>query len=429
MSEKEFDKPERKLDGFFENYLSKNSVFNNKNMLEARYTPENVPHRDEQIKQIATILAPCLKLEKPSNLFIYGKTGTGKTLSVICTTNKLKELSEQKSIPLVVLYINCKLKRIADTEYRLIAELARMLGKEIPATGLPTEEVYNQFYKEIDNKEQLIILVLDEIDQLIKKEKTGDQILYNLTRINSVLTKSKVSLIGISNDLTFADHLDPRVKSSLSEEELRFLSYNALQLQDILKERAKQAFKDDVIKPGVIEKCAAYAAREHGDARRALELLRVAGEVADRSNSSNVELQHIDDAQSKIDKDRVIDIISSQPKQSQATLFSIISLYSNKGTQKSKNDISTGEVYELYKKICGKIGLMPLTQRRISDLIEELDMFGIITAKVISNGRYGRTREIALAIPLSTIGKINNILLTALELKEGTDYNIESNTE
>ncbi len=410
---------EKGLDGFFKDFLDKDSVFTNKTILEAKYTPENVPHRDDQIKQIANVLAPSLKLDKPSNLFIYGKTGTGKTLSTICTTNKLKELAQTKSIPLNILYINCKLKRTADTEYRLIAELARMLGKEVPATGLPTEEVYNLFYKELDSKKQLILLVLDEIDQLIKK--AGDQILYGLTRINSSLEKSKVSIIGISNDLKFADDLDPRVKSSLSEEEIMFPSYNALQLQDILKARAKHAFKENAISPGVIEKCAAYAAHEHGDARRALELLRVAGDIADRNNSPQVNLPHIDEAESKIEKDRVLDIVSTQPKQFQAALFSIISIYS-----KRKEFIFTGEIYELYKKLCAKIGLIPLTQRRLSDIIAELDMLGIITARVISKGRYGRTREIALAIPLATIGKINSILLNALELRDSTDLSIDT---
>ncbi|MBS3113143.1 orc1/cdc6 family replication initiation protein [Candidatus Woesearchaeota archaeon] len=402
---------EKPLDDFFEKFLNKESVFSNKRILESKYTPETVPHRDEQIKQIANILAPCLKLDKPSNLFIYGKTGTGKTLSVKCTTNKIKEMADLRGIPVCIIYINCKLKRIADTEYRLIAEFAKNLGKEIPATGLPTQEVYNLFYKELDSKEQLVILVLDEIDQI---KKAGNLILYNLTRINQGLQKSQVSIIGISNDLTFADNLDARVKSSLSEEELIFPSYNAIQLQEILRDRADQAFRKESIEVGVIEKCAAYAAREHGDARRALELLRVAGDIADRGGGNRVKIEHIDEAEFKIEKDRVLDIVSSQPKQFQATLFSIISIYSQR-----KGMIFTGEVYELYKGICSKIGIIPLTQRRLSDIIAELDMLGIITAKVISKGRYGRTREIDLAIPHGTIGKINNILLKALELKEG----------
>jgi len=400
---------EKGLTTFFEDYLKKDSFFKDKKALQSFYTPETVPHRDEQINSVARILAPCLKLEQPSNLFIYGKTGTGKTLCIKYVMNELKKIAEQNSTPLKLLYINCKLKKVADTEYRLIAQLAREFGKEIPPTGLPTDEVYKIFFDTLDMKEQIIILVLDEIDQLVKK--AGDEILYNLTRINSELKKSKISIVGISNDLIFTDTLDPRVKSSLSEEELIFPPYNALQIKDILKQRSQIAFKENTLSEGVIEKCAAYAAREHGDARRALELLRVAAELAERSNADKVFLDHIDKAEEKIEHDRVIDIITTQPKQHQISLYSVISLYSQK-----RKIIFTGEAYELYKELCYRTNLRPLTQRRLSDIIAEFDMLGIITAKVISKGRYGRTREISLAIHPSTLPKIKKILETELQL-------------
>ena len=231
----------QKLGDFFEKFLNKESIFVNKKILQSNYIPQSISHRDEQIKNVASILAPCIKLDKPSNLFIYGKTGSGKTLTIKYVTNKLKELASQKEIPLKIFYINCKLKKIADTEYRLLIQLAYELGKSIPPTGLPTDEVYKIFFNIIDQKEQLLIIILDEIDQLIKRN--GDSILYNLTRINTELKKSQISIIGISNNLTFIDELDPRVKSSLSEEEIIFPPYNALQLKNILKERVKLAFK------------------------------------------------------------------------------------------------------------------------------------------------------------------------------------------
>ncbi len=396
-----------KIFNFFENYLDKEPLFVEKKVLQSNYTPEMVEHRDEQIQQIANILAPALRLEKPSNLFIYGKTGTGKTLSIKHTSVNLEKIAKEKNIPIKIFYINCKLKKVTDTEYRLIAQLSRELGKEIPATGLPTDEVYKIFFNTIDCEKQLIMLVLDEIDELVKK--TGDEILYNLTRINSELKNSQLTLIGISNDILFTDHLDPRVKSSLSEEELVFSPYNALQLQSILKQRSKLAFKKNVIENGVIEKCAAYAARDHGDARRALELLRVAGELAERKGKLTINITHIDDAEDKIERDRIVDIVATQPKQHQVTLYSIITLYS-----KRKNIIFTGEIYELYKELCDKTGLRPLTQRRISDVISELDMIGLINAKVISKGRYGRTREISLSLSKSLEPKILKILTDSL---------------
>ena len=400
---------EKGIGGFFEVFLRKESVFFDKGVLQSSYIPENVLHREEQTKQAANILAPSLRGDKPSNMFVYGKTGTGKTLTIKYTTQKLMEIANRENIPLKIIYLNCKLKRSTDTEYRLIAQLARELGKSIPPTGLPTEEVYRAFFRALNKQKQNYIIILDEIDQLVNK--TGDNALYNLTRINEEETKSQISIIGISNDIMFVDNLDPRVKSSLSEEEIIFPPYNAPQIQAILKQRAEIAFNKDVIEQGVIEKCAAYAARDHGDARRALELLRVAGEVADRKNSKKVSIDHIDEAEEKIDRDRIVDIVTTQPKQYQLVLYSIISLQPSRN-----NNLFTGEVYEVYKSLCNKSNVTVLTQRRISDIISEFDMLGIVNAKVISKGRYGRTRDISVEIPDNTLPRIRQILEDSIKL-------------
>ncbi|HLC58792.1 MAG TPA: ORC1-type DNA replication protein [Candidatus Nanoarchaeia archaeon] len=395
------------LVSFFQGYLDKEPLFVNKKVLQSSYTPENLSHRDEQIKAIAGILAPSLRMDKPSNMFLYGKTGTGKTVVTKYVLSQIAAVAKEKNLNIQIIYLNCKLKRVADTEYRLFVQLARELGKEIPATGLPTDEVYKIFLKHIDSDNKLIILVLDEIDQLIKK--AGDEILYNLTRINSELKNVELTVIGISNDLLFMDEVDPRVKSSLSEEELVFPPYNAIQIQDILRERSTIAFRPDIVKEGVIEKCAAYAAREHGDARRALELLRVAGELAERKNKQIITIEDIDEAEEKIERDKVLDIVHTQPKQFQLTLLSIFDV-----CNLSAGPMFTGDIYEVYKTFCSKVALKPLTQRRVSDIIAELDMLGIINARVISKGRYGRTREIRLGIPASTVPTIRQTLSESL---------------
>ena len=398
---------EKGLTGFFENFLKKDSLFAKKAVLQSSYTPGEIIHREKELNLLANILAPCLRLEKPSNVFLYGKTGTGKTLTAKYISEHLTTIAKNKKLAIKIIHINCKLSKVADTEYRLIAQLARELGKEIPPTGLPTEEVYNIFNSAINKENIQLLIVLDEIDQLVKR--AGDEIIYNLTRINAELKHSQITLVGISNDLLFTDHLDPRVKSSLSEEEIVFPPYNALQLQDILRKRSETAFKPGVLSPGVIEKCAAYAAREHGDARRALELLRVAGEIAERNSELKIIIDHIDEAEEKIEKDRVLDIVKTQPKQQQVTLHAILSFKKTEG-------IFTGDIYDVYKKACARVGLRPLTQRRVSDIIGEMDMLGIINARVISKGRFGRTREISLSIPSSLIHKIASVLEQSLGL-------------
>jgi archaeal cell division control protein 6 len=398
---------EEGLKGFFETYLAKDSLFQDKSVLQSSYTPEALLHRDHEINMVAQIIAPALKLERPSNLFLYGKTGTGKTTCARFVADQMLKVSRDRNINLTIIYLNCKLKRVADTEYRLIAQIVQEFGIPVPSTGLPTEDIYKAFESVVDAKEQVVILILDEIDQLVKK--AGDQIIYSLTRL--ALKKAKLSIVGISNDLMFIDNIDPRVKSSLSEEEIVFPPYNAIQLQDILKRRAKLAFKEGSLTTGVLEKCAAYAAREHGDARRALELLRVAGELAEREDLPSVLIDHIDKAEEKIERDRVHDIVKSQPKQHQLTLYSIILL-----GQKQNGLIYTGEVYDIYKGYCSQVGVRPLTQRRLSDILAELDMLGIINARVISKGRFGRTREISEALPPQSKALVKKILEQSLNL-------------
>lgn len=396
------------IDTFFQSYLEKESIFLDKSVLLSSYLPEEVLYRGELLQEVANILAPALRLEKPSNLFIYGKTGTGKTLSVKHILHSMELLAQKKNLPLKYIYVNCKLKKVADTEYRLIAQLIKEFGQEIPPTGLPTDEVYNIFYSLLDQEKRIVMLVLDEIDQLTRK--IGDEILYNLTRINAELKQSQICLVGISNNFVFSENLDPRVRSSLSEEELIFPPYNALQIQDILRQRVQKAFKETSLEVGVIEKCAAFAARDHGDARRAIDLLRVAGELAERNGLPKVGLGHLDEAERKIESDKMIYGATNQPKQFQSVLYAILLLNLNP----QKKNLFTGEIYEVYKTMCRRCKLTVLTQRRISDMLAEMDMLGFINAKIISKGRYGRTREISLSLEENTRTKLKELLEKSL---------------
>jgi cell division control protein 6 len=386
----------------FTKFLEANSIFNNREALTISFSPGLIPHREKEINDLGRILAPALRGGKPSNVFLYGRPGTGKTLISRFVGSELEKVSQTNGHSIKIIYVNCKMKKVADTEYRLIAELSKELGKEVPFTGLPTDQVYHAFFDTLDKDKKTLILIIDEIDALI--QKTGDEILYNLTRINQELKNSRVSIIGITNNLGFIETLDPRIKSSLSEEELIFSPYNALQLQDILRTRAELAFLPNILEPGVIEKCAALAAQEHGDARKALDLLRVAGELAERNAEVKVSVNHVDVAQEKIDLDRVIETVKAQPKQSQAVLYSIMTL------AEKDREVQTGEVFDNYQETCKRHGLKILTTRRVSDLIAELDMFGIISTKITSRGRYGRTRIISLSLSDAVCKKLKKLL-------------------
>jgi cell division control protein 6 len=377
------------MDNLFDGLINGGWIFVNKEVLRPAYVPENLPHRKQQIKSLADILSAALKGETPSNILIYGKTGTGKTSTVKYVSKELENMAQKLGSNCSLLYINSEM---FDTQYRVFAYLARVFNKRVPMIGWPTDMVYSELKSGLDAENRCVIVILDEVDKLASK---GDEALYNLTRINGELKNARVSLIGISNDLTFTDLLDPRVKSSLGEEEIIFPPYNADQLKDILYSRATKAFGVDTLGESVVPLCAALAASEHGDARRALDLLRVSGEIAERSGAKKVSEEHVRQASAKIETNRVSEVVKTLPLQSKIVLSSILVL----SRERSKRRFSSGEVYTMYRRLCNHLAMDALTQRRVTDFISELDILGLVNAVIVSKGRYGRTKEISLSVP------------------------------
>jgi len=381
----------------FDDFLNGHQVFKNREVLRHDYVPETLPHREVQVRFLGEAVAPVLKGERCSNIFVYGKTGTGKTAVMKFVLGKLTQKAAQFNLPVKTCYVNC---RTAGTEYRVFSSLCDAVGVNVPFTGLALGEVFDRFKRGVDIQKQVFIVVLDEVDSLIKQR--GDILLYELTRVNETLRHAKTTLVGISNDLRFKEFLDPRVLSSLGEEEIVFKPYNAAELQDILLDRARLAFQDHVLPEAAISLCAALAAAEHGDARRALDLLRVSGESAEREGSSRLNEEHIRQAEKRIEHDRMSEALRNLPLHSKLVLCSVYLLFK----AQTMNGCVTGNIYEVYSELCGQAGMSPLTQRRVSGLINELDVIGLLNTQVVNMGRYGRTKKIRLGI---TSGLFKNV--------------------
>ncbi len=401
------------MENLFEDLIGEGKIFANKEVLRPTYIPENLPHRKKQIKGLADTLSAALKGETPSNILIYGKTGTGKTATVKYVSKELEEMGKKRGSKCSLIYINSE---VFDTQYRVFAYLARVFNKHVPMIGWPTDMVYSEFKTGIDAEDRCVIVILDEVDKLAGK---GDGALYNISRINSELNNAKVSMIGISNDLTFTELLDPRVRSSLGEEEIIFPPYNADQLQDILGERAEKAFNESALGDAVIPLCAAFAAQEHGDARRALDLLRVSGEIAERTKLDVVTEEHVRLASEKIEANRIVEVVKTLPLQTKIVLNSVLLL----NRERNKRRFSSGEVYNMYRKLCSHLNMEALTQRRVTDLVSELDILGLINAVIVSKGRYGRTKEISLSVAEESV---QPVLLEDYKLKAISNIRVKT---
>lgn len=383
------------LNTIFDSAIKNKNIIKNRQVLTIDYVPDKLLFRTKESTAIAQSLSVILKKGRPSNLLIFGKPGTGKTAVVKNVIEHLYKKTNELDINLRVPFINAK---NSNTPYKILYEIAELLGinkegkMQVYFTGLSMSEATDRILDFIRRRSIKVVIVIDEIDSLVNRK--GDDILYNFTRANERISSDQfISLIGISNSLTFKDKLDPRVKSSLSEEELVFNPYTIEQLKQILIDRCKLAFYDNVIPIGVINLCAAIAGRETGDARKAIDLLRVAAEIAERSMTLKISEDHIRSAQQKIDSDTNYEILRNSTLHTKLVILSII---------KSKNG-STGEIYTIYQYFCSKIQQEPLTQRRMTQIVGELDQLGIITTNIVSQGRYGRTQRIKLHIHISSV--------------------------
>ena len=384
------------IDDLLDAAESGKSIIKNRDILHFTYIPDIILHRKSEQEQVTQSLLPILKKSRPSNLLVYGKPGTGKTLVVKKVLSKIQERVEKSNFPIKLVYSNSKEET---TLYGLLVSLGRQLDlkeKELPTTGLAISEVFKRLLNKIDEGKLNAIFVIDEIDYLAQLvAKTGKDILYQLTRANERLTQGSLTMVGISNDLTFKEKLDPRVISSLGEEEIVFTNYNVEQIKKILEERINESFIENSVEEPALNLIAALAGGEHGDARRAIDLLRVAGELAERQQSDKVTVEHVREASQKMEENKEEKSLKSFPLHEKLILIAIM----------KANGSSTGEIYASYKNLCKSVGKDELTQRRITQMLSEIELSGLISGRLIHQGIHGRTKKFKLTISSEMIKK------------------------
>lgn len=358
-------------------------IFTKRVVLSTKYTPGHLIGRDKEIRQLASLFAPALNGDEPDNAFIYGKTGVGKTATAKYVLLELDQEVKTAKAPVKSVFVNCNQ---INTTTKILKRICNVIAPEVevPSMGLATSEYYQRLWNILNEFKGITIIVLDEVDKL-----DDENLLYNLPRAseNLDITDGFVSILGISNDLTYKEHLDARTLSSFGDKEFVFAPYDANQLREILDERAKEGFKEGVLDDTVIPLCAALAAQEHGDARKALMLLRSAGEVAVERGSDCVVESDVREAQTRLESDKIVETIKTLPYHQRLVLYVIAS--------NDAKEIGTNDIHEQYTAMCEESGTTPLSKARISSLISELDMLGLISARKFYRGRYGRIRLVA----------------------------------
>jgi cell division control protein 6 len=368
-------------------FIREDPIFVNKELLEISHLPDEdrIVGRDEEISQLANAVNPAIFGQSPSNVLIYGKTGTGKSLCAKYISGRLVDTAKEEDVDATFAYVDCAQDGTETQAVQTIADTVNTPEADIyiPDKGISTATYYKRLWKILDGQYDVVLVILDEIDKL-----EDDAILMQLSRAGEAgkIADCKVGVMGISNKIKYKDRMDERVKSSLCEREFVFPPYDASQLNDIMEARS-DAFHEGVLEEGVIPRAAALAAREHGDARKAIDILRYAGEIAQSTNAETVSEEFVVQARERAETDRFRELLSGSTPHSRYVLQALTVLSLNHTEDDTENaGFRTTRIYEVYEEICRQENSDSLSLRRVRDLLKEHAFLDVIEQTRHSGG-------------------------------------------
>ena len=386
------------MDELFSEVFKESEIFSNREVLSQHHIPQTLLFREKQMDAIVKVLTPSLRGERGRNLFLYGKTGTGKTSCMLNIIGKIKELPISRSR---ISYINC---RIYNSRYRVFYKLMSDHLPMYAKRGHGITEIYERLINWVEEDGKILIVVLDEVDMV----KDLDDMIYTLTRSNSDIKSGGVTIVGISNNISFKDELDPRSLSTLYENELVFPPYNSNELSAILKDRAAAGFKEGRIDQEAINLAAAIAARESGDARLALKIISVAGELAESKKAKSVTAEDVSQAAKSAEEDIAYELLNTLPEHEKLVIYAVAILTMQGSKYKrliegTDTYIFSGEVYSRYASLAQSMEKEFKTTRWYRKCIIDLEMQGIVSTYESGKGIRGHTKLIKLVYPADKI--------------------------
>jgi cell division control protein 6 len=392
-------------------------IFEDENILHNDYQPQSLDERGDELKQYTDYLQSVINGAQPRNIFLYGKTGVGKTAATKYLLHHLEEDAKQyDDVEIRTVYLNCE---DLTSSYRVAVSLVNTLrnpAEQISRTGYPLNAVYEMLWEKFDSIGGTVLIILDEIDYI----GDDDSILYQLPRArsNDKIANSRVGIVGISNDFKFREKLDPRVEDTLCERELHFPPYDANDLQNILKKRVSRAFEEGVLDGDVVPLCAAFAAQDKGSARQALDLLLEAGDLARRQDDATVTEDHVRDAKQLLEKQRIEESMKDLTSHGHLTLLAVVA------STVAKPDgvpLQKQTLYNQYQDLAEATDRDPLGGRAFHNHLAELSMLGVLDRAKQNEGRAGGIYyEYEVDVPLDAA------LLTLENLHMSNDLDLGS---
>lgn len=392
------------------------SVFKDKRVLSLSYIPNTIVCRDELEKTFARILVGGVgEGFLPPMIRVYGKTGSGKT---VLLRSVLERFSKYKGDVFRFFYVNLKNCRTVFSAANAV--LSEICGQRVPA-NLGLDKVFSKMWTEVaglgERGELFLCFALDEVDSIfMDKHFDPSDFFYRFLRASSTfpeLANVRMCLIAITNNpMVLEDGLDARVRSSMGSETIVFPSYSRDEIRMILECRVGQAFKEGVLEEGVLDYCAGIVAETGSDARKAVDLLRVSGEIANE-NRSKVTRKSVQAALERVEKDWIHDILRSIPNQSAVVVY----LLAFTSVRRQGNKITTKNFLETYRIAKLDKGMKRLGERRVLDIINELETVGLISTWNVSRGRKGYIKEIVFNRDPQTILDFYESATSRLRLK------------
>ncbi|MFC2143787.1 Cdc6/Cdc18 family protein [Candidatus Aenigmatarchaeota archaeon] len=318
------------------------------NVLTEQFIPSRVIHRDGQLKLIRDDLKPILNEMNARNIFLHGRPGTGKTCMARYVVSELKEQA-----PILTSYINCWECR---SRFKILFNLLQDFGLKLSVhrRGQPTDELLEMLRNKI--KDQHCVVILDEVDQL-----EDSKILYDLTNI------PRISMILIANSETALHSIEPRIRSRLmSSDRIEFPSYNDSEILDILKDRVGWGLVPDTIKNQQLESIANACG---GDARIAINTLRIVSEDAENQDVTSISDQFINKAISNITtkKQKRLEELNSHEK----IIVDIL---------RDNKNLETGELFRRFQELTEKQGIEKVVDRTFRKYMDTLVKHGFVTS-------------------------------------------------